>query len=52
VNYDAQKFGAFSLGIENLTNKFYFLSSSQVDLYENYFAGRGRLVSLTYRYEF
>jgi iron complex outermembrane recepter protein len=52
VNYDAQKFGAFSLGIENLTNKFYFLSSSQVDLYRNYFAGRGRLVSLTYRYEF
>ncbi len=52
MNYDAQKFGAFSLGIENLTNKFYFLSSSQVDLYRNYFAGRGRLVSLTYRYAF
>jgi iron complex outermembrane receptor protein len=52
MNYDAQKYGAFSLGIENLTNKFYFLSSSQVDLYRNYFAGRGRLVSLTYRYAF
>jgi len=52
VNYDAQKFGAISLGVENLTNKFYFLSSSQVDYYRNYFAGRGRLVSLTYRYEF
>jgi iron complex outermembrane receptor protein len=52
VNYDLQKFGALSLGIENLTNKFYFLSSSQIDLYRNYFAGRGRSVSLTYRYEF
>ncbi|MFL6606501.1 MAG: TonB-dependent receptor [Steroidobacteraceae bacterium] len=52
MNYDAGKLGAFSLGIENLTNKFYFLSSSQVDLYRNYFAGRGRLASLTYRYEF
>jgi iron complex outermembrane recepter protein len=52
VNYDTEKLGAFSLGVENLTNKFYFLSFSQIDFFRNYFAGRGRTVSLTYRYDF
>jgi iron complex outermembrane receptor protein len=52
ANYDTQKLGAFALGIENLTNKFYFLSFSQIDFFRNYFAGRGRTVSLTYRYDF
>jgi iron complex outermembrane recepter protein len=52
VNYDTEKVGAFSLGIENLTDKFYFLSFSQIDFFRNYFAGRGRTVSLTYRYDF
>ena len=52
VNYDTEKLGAFSLGVENLTDKFYFLSFSQIDFFRNYFAGRGRTVSLTYRYDF
>ena len=43
---------AFSLGVENLTDKFYFLSFSQIDFFRNYFAGRGRTVSLTYRIDF
>lgn len=52
VNYDLEKYGAFSLGVENLTDKFYFLSFSQIDFFRNYFAGRGRTVSLTYRIDF
>jgi iron complex outermembrane receptor protein len=52
VNYDSDRAGAFSLGIENLTDKFYFLSFSQIDFFRNYFAGRGRTVSLSYRYAF
>ena len=52
ANYDTEKFGAFALGIENLTNKFYFLSFSQIDFFRNYFAGRGRTASLTYRIDF
>jgi iron complex outermembrane receptor protein len=52
VNYDLEKYGALSLGVENLTDKFYFLSFSQIDFFRNYFAGRGRTVSLTYRIDF
>jgi iron complex outermembrane receptor protein len=52
VNYETEKLGALSLGVENLTDKFYFLSFSQIDFFRNYFAGRGRTVSLTYRYDF
>jgi iron complex outermembrane recepter protein len=52
VNYDTQRFGMLSLGIENLTDKFYFLSFSQIDFFRNYFAGRGRTVSLTYAIDF
>ncbi|MBN8885202.1 MAG: TonB-dependent receptor [Rudaea sp.] len=47
LNYDAGKFGKLTLGIENLTDKFYILSYSQVDGYQNYFAGRGRVVSIS-----
>jgi iron complex outermembrane receptor protein len=52
VSYDLEKYGALSLGVENLTDKFYFLSFSQIDFFRNYFAGRGRTVSLTYRIDF
>ncbi len=52
ANYQTEKYGAFSLGVENLTDKFYFLSFSQIDFFRNYFAGRGRTVSLTYRIDF
>ena len=51
VNYETERMGAFSLGVENLTDKFYFLSFSQIDFFQNYFAGRGRMVSLTYKIE-
>lgn len=52
MNYDAEQFGRFSFGIENLTNKFYILSYSQINTYKNYFAGRGRVFSLGYQYTF
>lgn len=52
VNYESGRAGAFALGVENLTDKFYFLSFSQIDFFRNYFAGRGRTVSLSYRYAF
>jgi iron complex outermembrane receptor protein len=52
VNYDTERWGAFALGVENLTDKFYFLSFSQIDFFRNYFAGRGRTASLTYRIDF
>ncbi|HEY2978251.1 MAG TPA: TonB-dependent receptor [Burkholderiaceae bacterium] len=42
------RYGKFSLGVENLTNKFYILSWSQVAGFRNYWAGRGRVTSLTY----
>lgn len=48
VNYRTEKYGRFSLGIENLTDKQYILSWSQVDFYKNYFAGRGRMISFTH----
>jgi iron complex outermembrane receptor protein len=52
ANYASERFGTFALGVENLTDKFYFMSFSQIDFFQNYFAGRGRTVSLTYRYDF
>ena len=52
VNYQLERYGAVTLGVENLTDKFYFLSFSQIDFFRNYFAGRGRTVSLTYRIDF
>lgn len=52
TNYRFEKYGRVTLGIENLTNKQYILSWSQVDFYKNYFAGRGRMYSFTYEYTF
>ena len=52
ANYKVGEVGTFSLGVENLFNKFYFLSSSQIDIYQNYFAGRGRTVTLTFSRNF
>jgi iron complex outermembrane receptor protein len=51
-NYRVENVGRFTVGIENLTDKQYVLSWSQVDFFKNYFAGRGRMVSLTYEYTF
>jgi iron complex outermembrane receptor protein len=52
ANYHLEKYGLLTLGVENLTDKFYFMSFSQIDFFRNYFAGRGRTVSLTYRIDF
>ena len=52
ANYDAGRLGKVSLGVENLSNKFYILSWSQVVGFRNYWAGRGRVVSLTHTLTF
>jgi len=44
--------GLITLGVENVTNKFYILSWSQVVGFRNYWAGRGRVTSLTYTMNF
>ncbi|MBD9434959.1 TonB-dependent receptor [Pseudoxanthomonas sp. PXM03] len=52
VNYETERFGKFSLGIENLTDKQYILSWSQLEGFQNYWAGRGRMVSITHTITF
>lgn len=52
ANYRVENVGRFTVGIENLFDKQYILSWSQVDFFKNYFAGRGRMVSFTYEYTF
>ncbi|MCH6483395.1 TonB-dependent receptor [Pseudoxanthomonas sp. LH2527] len=52
VNYQTERFGKFSLGIENLTDKQYILSWSQLEGFQNYWAGRGRMVSITHTITF
>jgi iron complex outermembrane recepter protein len=52
VNYDMYRYGKLSLGIENLLDKQYILTWSQVPGYQNYWAGRGRVTSLTYTITF
>jgi iron complex outermembrane receptor protein len=47
ARYKLENVGTVSLGVENLFNKYYFLAFSQIDFFQNYFAGRGRTVSLT-----
>ena len=47
VNHQVGK-GTMTLGVENALDKFYILSWNQVDFFRNYFAGRGRVVSLIY----
>ena len=51
VNHDIGK-GTATLGIENLTDKFYILSWSQVVGFRNFWAGRGRMVSMIYSMNF
>lgn len=46
------RYGDLNLGVENLLNKFYILTSSQVPGFQNYAAGRGRVVSLTHSIKF
>ena len=52
VNYDTGSFGKFTLGVENLFDKQYILSWSQLAGFQNYWAGRGRMTSLTYTISF
>lgn len=52
ARYRVDGVGTVSLGAENLLNKYYFLAFSQIDFFQNYFAGRGRTVSLTLRSNF
>lgn len=50
ANYQAGAIGKFSLGIENLLDKQYILTWSQVPGFRNYWAGRGRVYSVNYEY--
>lgn len=52
VNYETQRFGKFTLGVENLLDKQYILSWAQVPGFQNYWAGRGRMVSITHTIKF
>jgi len=52
AKYRIEGTGTVSLGVENLLNKYYFLAFSQIDFFQNYFAGRGRVVSLSFRTDF
>ncbi|HZX26296.1 MAG TPA: TonB-dependent receptor [Telluria sp.] len=46
------RYGDFSIGVENLFNKFYILTGSQMPGYQNYTAGRGRVVSVSHHITF
>jgi len=46
------KWGDFAVGIENLTDKYYILPWAQIDQFQNYFAGRGRVFSVSYALKF
>ncbi|WP_422016062.1 TonB-dependent receptor [Roseateles sp.] len=52
ANWDWGQGGKTSVGIENLTNKFYVLSWSQVVGFRNFTSGRGRVVSVTHSVTF
>ncbi|MEO8809354.1 MAG: TonB-dependent receptor, partial [Rhodanobacter sp.] len=52
VNYDMHRYGEFAFGVENLLDKQYILTWSQVPGYQNYWAGRGRVYSVTYSITF
>ncbi len=52
VNYDTGRYGQLSLGIENIFDKQYVLTWSQLPGWQNYFSGRGRMVSLSHTFKF
>lgn len=52
MNFDMKKAGKLTIGVENLFNKQYILSWSQLAGYQNYWAGRGRMATFTYSYTF
>jgi iron complex outermembrane receptor protein len=52
ANYDMGRYGKLTLGVENVTNRFYILSWSQVAGFRNYWSGRGRVWSITHNITF
>lgn len=52
ANYDMGRYGKLTLGVENLADKFYILSWSQLPGFRNYWAGRGRVVSVSHTLTF
>ena len=52
ANYDLGRWGKLTLGVENLLNKQYILSWSQVAGFRNFWAGRGRVVSISHALTF
>lgn len=52
VNYDLKKYGQLTVGIENLLDRQYILSWSQLEGYRNYWAGRGRSISVSHNIKF
>lgn len=52
TNYDFGSYGKLTAGVENLTNKFYILSWSQLAGYRNFWSGRGRVYSITHSFKF
>jgi iron complex outermembrane receptor protein len=48
VKYDFDQLGKVTLGVENVFDKQYILSWSQVPGFQNFWAGRGRMTSLTW----
>lgn len=51
VNFST-RFGDISVGVENLMNKFYILTANQMPGWQNYTAGRGRVVSVNHSIKF
>lgn len=52
ANYDLGRYGKLTGGVENLTNRFYILSWSQLAGYRNFWSGRGRVFSITHTLTF
>jgi iron complex outermembrane receptor protein len=52
ATYRTGRYGDITLGVENLFDKFYIITWAQVPGFQNYFAGRGRMVSLTHQIKF
>jgi iron complex outermembrane receptor protein len=52
ATYKTSRYGELALGVENLFNKFYILTGNQMPGFQNFTAGRGRMVSLTHSIKF
>jgi iron complex outermembrane recepter protein len=52
ANYDMGRYGKLTFGVENVTNRFYILSWSQVSGFRNYWSGRGSVWSITHNITF